>query len=412
MSVAPLPPPRPRGAAALARLQEGLDMLAEVEDWEWGDAELVAAVEATHRHVSAAHAAALRLVAEVDQRGLAADAGSPTTAALLTARVQLPVGQARAEVRLAHTLRGRPAIAQALASGSVNVEHARVITAALDTLPAAVDETTRSEAEQRLLQHAERFTPRTVGRIAKHLVAVLDPDGPPPEDRPPAEPEYFLHLRTCADGAAEGEFRVDPVTAVALTALVDAWSAPRPSTVEGPDARPAGRRRADALAQLVRLAAASEQPVPGHGRPTIAVTTSLAELRDGLPVLGADDETLTAAVVRRMACDAGVIPVVLGSRGEVLDVGRRQRTVPVGMRRALIVRDRGCAFPQCDRPPGWTDAHHVIPWSQGGATSLANLVLLCGHHHDTVHHRGWSVHMGDDCRPAFTPPAWLRRAAA
>src|SRR5215471_5992114 len=121
MSVAPLPPPRSRGAAALARLREGLDMLAEVKDWEWGDAELLGAMEATHRHVSGAHAAALRLVAEVDKRGLAADAGSPTTAALLTARVQLPVGQARAEVTLAHALRTRPATAEALGSGAVNV---------------------------------------------------------------------------------------------------------------------------------------------------------------------------------------------------------------------------------------------------------------------------------------------------
>ena len=113
---------------------------------------------------------------------------------------------------------------------------------------------------------------------------------------------------------------------------------------------------------------------------------TLDQLRDGLPVLGPDRQTLTAAVIRRLACDAGIIPIVLGSRSEVLDVGRKRRTVPTGIRRALIVRDKGCAFPRCDRPPGWTDAHHIIPWSHGGPTSLQNLVLLCGHHHDTVHH--------------------------
>ena len=389
MSVAPLPPREPSGSAAFARLRDGLQALSDIEDWRWGDADLLAAVQASYRHLSAAHAAALGLVAELDRRGLAPEAGAPTTAAWLTARLQLPVGQARGQVRLAHALDHHPATAAALASGTVNVEHARVITDTLDALPATVDEQTLVEAEQTLLGHAERFTPKVVGRIGTHLAAVLDPDGPRPDERAPADPGYYLHLRTRADGAAEGEFRLDPVTALTLQQLLDAGAAPRPSTVQGPDLRPAGQRRADAFADIVRLAAAGcEQPLPGHGRPHLAVTVTLDQLRDGLPVLGPDRQTLTAAVIRRLACDAGIIPIVLGSRSEVLDVGRKRRTVPTGIRRALIVRDKGCAFPRCDRPPGWTDAHHIIPWSHGGPTSLHNLVLLCGHHHDTVHHRG------------------------
>jgi hypothetical protein len=385
MSVAPMPPREPLGSAASASLSRGLEQLSGIEDWQWSDAELLVATESAYRHLAAATAAALRLVAEVDRRGIAPDAGAPTTAALLTARVQMQVGQARAQVRLAHALERRPATAEALASGAVNVEHARVITETLDTLPATADDATVVEAEETLLRHAESFTPKVVGRIGKHLCGVLDPDGPEPDDREPADPGYFLNLRTRDDGTAEGEFLLDPVTALTLTSLVDAHAKPRPSSVEGPDLRPAGRRRADALAEVVRLAAASDQPVPGQGRPSIAVTVSLAELRDRLPVLGPDDQTLTAADIRRLACDAGIIPVVLGSRGEVLDVGRRRRTVPTGIRRALIVRDKGCAFPQCDRPPDWTDAHHIIEWSDGGSTSLDNLVLLCGHHHDTIH---------------------------
>jgi hypothetical protein len=407
MSVAPLPPPEPTALVALARLREGLELLGQVQDWQWGDAELLSGAEDLHRVVNGAQAQALRLVAEVDRRGLAPDAGAPTTAAWLTARVQMPVGQARAQVRLAHALREHPATADALEAGAVNVEHARVITAVLDSVPATVDEGTLAEAEQTLLGHAERFTPRTVGRIGAHLVAVLDPDGPEPDDREPADPGYFLNLRTRQDGSAEGEFVLDPVTALTLKSLVDAGSAPQPSSVEGPDPRTAGRRRADAFGELVRLAAGSEHCVPGSGRPTIAVTVSLTELREQLPVLGPDDETLTAAAVRRMACDATIIPIVLGSRSEPLDVGRRRRTVPHAIRHALIVRDKGCAFPGCERPPGWTDAHHVRPWSQGGRTSLDNLVLLCGHHHDTIHHRGWTVHIGDSGLPEFSPPAWL-----
>ena len=412
MSVAPLPPREPSGSAAFARLRDGLQALSDIEDWRWGDADLLAAVEASYRHLSAAHAAALALVAELDRRGLAPEAGAPTTAAWLTAQVQVPVGQARGQVRLAHALDHHPATAAALASGH-GERRARPGHHRHPRRPPGHGrrQQTLVEAEQTLLGHAQRFTPKVVGRIGTHLAAVLDPDGPRPDDRDPADPGYYLHLRTRADGAAEGEFRLDPVTALTLHQLLDAGAAPRPSTVEGPDPRPAGQRRADAFADIIRAAAGCEQPLPGHGRPHLAVTVTLDQLRDGLPVLGPDHQTLTAEVIRRLACDAGIIPIVLGSRSEVLDVGRKRRTVPTGIRRALIVRDKGCAFPRCDRPPGWTDAHHIIPWSHGGPTSLDNLVLLCGHHHDTVHHRGWTVAMSEHGHPQFTPPAWLRTAA-
>ena len=227
MSVAPLPPREPSGSGAFALLRDGLQALAGIEDWRWGDADLLAAVEASYRHLSAAHAAALALVAELDRRGLAPEAGAPTTAAWLTARVQLPVGQARGQVRLAHALDQHPATAQALQSGTVNVEHARVITDTLAALPATVDEQTLVEAERTLLGHAQRFTPNVVGRIGTHLGAVLDPDGPAPDDRAPADPGYYLHLRTRPDGAAEGEFLLDPVTALTLQQLIDAGSPPR-----------------------------------------------------------------------------------------------------------------------------------------------------------------------------------------
>jgi hypothetical protein len=250
-----------------------------------------------------------------------------------------------------------------------------------------------------------------VGRLGAHLRAVLDSDARALNLREPADSDYFFDLRTRVDGSAEGQFRVDPATALALTALVEAHSAPRPSTAEGRDSRTATRRRADALSDIVRVAGGMSAKTPGQGRPTIAVTMTLAELRESLPVLGPDQQTLSAGTIRRLACDAVIIPVVLGSRSEVLDVGRRRRTIPTGIRHALIVRDKGCAFPRCDRPPGWTDAHHVIPWSEGGPTSLDNLVLLCGHHHDTVHHRGWTVSIDDTGLPAFCPPAWLRAAA-
>jgi Domain of unknown function (DUF222) len=109
---------------------------------------------------------------------------------------------------------------------------------------------------------------------------------------------------------------------------------------------------------------------------------------------------------RRLACDATIIPLVLGANSEPLDVGRATKAVPAALRRALIARDKGCAFPGCRRPPRWCDAHHLQHWLDGGPTALHNLVLLCDYHHHVIHHDGWSVAIVDG-RPLFTPPAWL-----
>src|ERR687884_297937 len=83
-------------------------------------------------------------------------------------------------------------------------------------------------------------------------------------------------------------------------------------------------------------------------------------------------QLISATTTRRIACDCKLIPVVLGGDGEPLDVGRAQRSVPLGIRRTLIARDRGCAFPGCDRPPGLCEAHHIIHWAEDGVTSVAN----------------------------------------
>ena len=83
-------------------------------------------------------------------------------------------------------------------------------------------------------------------------------------------------------------------------------------------------------------------------------------------------QLISAGDARRMACDCKVIPVVLGGDSEPLDLGRAQRTVPMGIRRALVARDRGCAFPGCDRPPGLCEAHHCQHWIDGGETSVHN----------------------------------------
>lgn len=116
---------------------------------------------------------------------------------------------------------------------------------------------------------------------------------------------------------------------------------------------------------------------------------------------------ISPAAARRIACDAKVTPIVLGGKGEILDVGRSRYTFPAAIRKALVARDRGCAFPGCDRPPGWCEAHHIVPFSQGGDTKLSSAVLACDHHHHVLHHTDWQVRIASDGLPEFIPPAWI-----
>jgi hypothetical protein len=150
--------------------------------------------------------------------------------------------------------------------------------------------------------------------------------------------------------------------------------------------------------------------LPDHGgdRPQVVVTVNYDVVAQKLGVGMLDTGVrLSPAQVRRLACDAGLVPAVLSGAGQVLDVGRQRRRFTGPLRRALVLRDRGCAFPSCDRPPQWTDGHHVVHWADGGPTSLGNGVLLCGFHHRVVHTGEWTVRIAADGWPEFVPPAWL-----
>jgi hypothetical protein len=116
-------------------------------------------------------------------------------------------------------------------------------------------------------------------------------------------------------------------------------------------------------------------------------------LRPGGPaLLGPYHEPISPEAARRIACDSMIIPVVLGSRSEPLDIGRASRTVPLGMRRAVELRDVHCRFPGCDRPAKWCEAHHVRWWKRDeGPTELDNIVLTCKFHHVRVHEYGWAL---------------------
>jgi Domain of unknown function (DUF222) len=365
------------------------------------------------------HSVMLETVAELDSRRLAATSGFGTTKRLLAGMLHLSATEAGTRVAHATHLAARrtlggevlpptlPNTAAALAAGEIGPAQVRVIAETMNAIPASVSTADREAAEADLARHARSFDPTSLYKIGRHILAHLDPDGPQPRDEPEAVPTAGeLRFWERRDGRLGLEGFLEPEHSVAFRSLIEQLAAPRPATEGIPDPRTTAQRNVDALLEVCGLArAAQDCPTTAGEPPHLSVTIHWDALRTGLGAAVLDYGThLSASQARRWACDAKIIPVVLGGVSEPLDVGRAMRTVPLSIRRALIARDRGCAFPGCDRPPGMCQAHHCRHWVDGGDTSMENCVLLCETHHRHVHHTGWEILIHSD-HVDFIPPA-------
>jgi hypothetical protein len=217
-----------------------------------------------------------------------------------------------------------------------------------------------------------------------------------------------LRWRERRDGRLGFEGFLESEYSATFRSFIERLAAPRPAAEGIPDPRTAVQRNADALVEVCGLARAAQAcPTTGGQPPHLSVTLDWEVLRTGLGSATLDYGThLSASEARRWACEAKIIPVMLGGASEPLDVGRAMRTVPLPIRRALIARDQGCAFPGCDRPPGLCQAHHCQHWADGGETSMENCVLLCETHHRHVHCTGWEILIHPD-HINFIPPATI-----
>ena len=204
----------------------------------------------------------------------------------------------------------------------------------------------------------------------------------------------------------------------AWIAQLDAYTeSKRRTALEERDPLAAGltpeQRRADALiAMILNHSTGRRAPKVGGDRPRIVVTVDYTKLLADATAAGliGDGEPLSAGDLRRLCCDADLLPAVLGGPSTVLDVGRDHRLVPSDLRAALVLRDGGCVFPGCGARPTECEAHHIIPWWQGGVTALSNLALLCHHHHGLVEparytvRDQWELRIAADGLPETIPP--------
>jgi Domain of unknown function (DUF222)/HNH endonuclease len=363
----------------------------------------------------------LALVRQVDALGVAATMGATSTVSLLRDRHRISGGAASRLVKLARVVdadAGSPA-AEALAAGEVNVEQVQVITDAVAKLPAEH----RKTGEEHLVGEAETLGPRELGRLGQRIFEVVAPEEAEKQalDELERAERRAWHDRglwlTDIPGTSQVRVtgRLTQDDAATVRAALGPLCAPRTTRRTGNDADPTdvrspSQRLVDAFVEVCRLASACGQlPDNGGDRPQVVITIDYESLRDQVGAGTFDDGShLSPAAARRLACDAGIIPAVLGTPSQVLDLGRQSRLVTGPLRRALVLRDKGCAFPGCDRPPRWTDAHHIVHWSDGGPTDLSNLALLCGYHHRLIHHSDWQIQINPkDGLPEFVPPVYI-----
>jgi hypothetical protein len=371
-----------------------------------------------------------------------------STASWLRRRLRMSAGAAAGWVRTARALYRGPLTrtGQALADGAISPAHAQVLAASTQDLP----DHTAAEAEPVLLEAARRLDPSRLRRVVAHLRLVADPEGAETQAERRHE-RRGLWLASTWEGMVALQGLLDPEAGQSLLAALEPLARPANAS----DERSASQRRADALAELARRSLeAGRLPQSGGVRPQLLVTVDLDSLLDHPGGLGGEvggPWPLDPETCRRLACDGAVTRVVVsrhptnhhqdpghhhdpggdahlagqlqtaaarlpptlgGAPSQPLEVGRTSRVVTAAQRAALVVRDGGCAFPDCDRPPAWCEAHHLRHWLHGGPTDLANLALLCRAHHRAVHEGGWRLAGGPDGRLAATPPHRKPRAAA
>ena len=329
-------------------------------------------------HLDAATHRLLTLIRRFDEAGGWADQGALSCAHWLSWRIGLELGAAREHVRVARALADLPLVDEALRRGQVSYSKVRALT-----------RVATPGTEAMLLEMAQSATASQLERICRgYRRALRNVAGERPEDE---AARRWVRERETEEGLVRIEVQLRPEeAAVVRRALEAAMQQAHEAADVSAGTQPASLRRVDALVAVAEqylaggatAAAAPPVEVVVHVEAaTLAEPEASGTLDDGTP--------LAPAATARLLCDAAVVEVTENSRGNVLDVGRRRRTIPTLLRRALRLRDRGCRFPGCTNR--LVDGHHVVPWARGGATTLANLCSLCRRHHTHVHEYGFRV---------------------
>ena len=359
-----------RVTSVVAGMRAGLGSVADVPLWSMDAAETVAALdEVTAAEAQLAELKA-RLLLRAEQADVPGQTGATSTANWYAAHTRTLRPVAHRTMLLAHGLDLRDHTRAALARGAVNTDQAQVIVSALADLPDDLDPDLVDEAERRLIDHATEFDAKTLKLLGRRLLEVVDPDAADAheasllekEERDAASATRFV-MWDDGHGRFHGRFTVDALTGAMLKKAVDAIAAPKhrasAQTEPGPlgERRPTPERLGRAFAELVQRYPVDSLPKAGGLSATVVVTMTLDALMGGLKAAQLDTGgVVSASLARRLACEAGLIPAVLGGRLR----GPRPRPHPPlplqgpahrGDGRAARLLRRGLRLPTRHDPP-------------------------------------------------------------
>ncbi|WP_024794353.1 HNH endonuclease signature motif containing protein [Tomitella biformata] len=345
-------------------------------------------------------------------------------AAWLHRRATLRQSDARAEIAFAIGMCKHREILTSYAQSEISRREAKRIIKFLEFPPKNATDDDIPDIRAKLLDAARTHDPEALREEEETIRQAFTDDVPPSEDHD--RNELFIHQGLYGRHFLNGD--LDAETAAKLEEALRPYAAPRPEHDGTPDKRPAAMRRAEALGDILDAHLASrERPEENGERPRLTVHINLDALFGHIPThaerialirAGRLDEALdtmrlgwnscmgpvSLATAQRIACDCEMLMIGADENGAPLAVDTGERFASKKLRQALADRDRGCAFPHCNRPSGMTQAHHLVHWVHGGRTHIDNLASLCAEHHRAVHHHGWDIAMAANRHPIFRPP--------
>lgn len=377
-------------------LAASLKDVAGVEPAFMTTSEKEAALLALTQARSQLEALSMRVLAAADDVGEAH--GLRDASAWLAVRTRSTRRATRRDLVLGQTLERHAPVAEALASGDLRTEQARVVVEAIEALPDRITDEVRDQARNALLEMAARHDAKELKQLGKRILDIVAPEvGEAHEAKKLAEEEsradarVSLTLTDDGEGRCYGRFVLPSHVGKMLKRHLLALANPaRHDDVDLKDDdgawKPMPRRLGEAFIEYVERYAADRTPMTAGVNATVVVTMTLEQLLgDNAPALLDDGSRMSAGQARRLACEAGIIPAVLGTRSQPLDLGRQARLFTKTQRIALGLRDHGCTAQGCDTSASGCHAHHDEPWARHGLTDLANGRLLCPRHHRLIH---------------------------
>ncbi|MCU1439719.1 MAG: hypothetical protein JWP85_716 [Rhodoglobus sp.] len=372
---------------------------------------------------------------ELEYSGLAQRKGARTPEALVQAVTGTSSSTARRLVRVgtmmaqaaAHDVDPTLAIAEpwlapalaAASTGAISAEAVEVIRAGLVRHSGDASPDALADAARRLAGEAREVTIERLASRARELCDQLDGSGVALREQERRDRRY-LRLFPQLDGMTRIVGLLDPESAAVVINAVDVATSPRrggPRFVDPTDIARAQRivddertteqLALDAVVELIDLSVrlqASSAPAPRRADVRVLVTLGDLDRRKGVGYIEGQTASVSIATVERHACAGGLVPILFDKDARAMNLGRTQRLHSARQRIAIAARDGGCLIPECDRPPSWSEVHHIEEFSKGGKTDVADGVLLCRHHHMLVHNNDWRVSRSGSRYSLIPPP--------